>query len=173
MSMLGKWDPWYAGTTERKSYGDIRAYIEAEKWLKGLDVEDWGCGYAWFQLYHKGNYKGIDGTENPYVSLVADLQTYTSNVEGILLRGVLEHNYNWQKVLDNAVMSFTHRLCIVLFTPIVDETTVIVENVGNLGVPDIAFNINDIIDRIGCGVEVDKFMSTSGYGEETVIKAQR
>jgi len=175
MSMLGRWDPWYSTATEQKSYGDTTMYFEAEKWLRGLDVEDWGCGYGWFHNVHtSGGYVGIDGTYTPWCDVVADLREYKSCSEGILLRGVLEHNYEWQKVLDNAVSSFTKRLCVILFTPLVEQTKIIAENVGGLGVPDIAFNIDDILSRIGdltCSIDI--VPSSSGYGPETVLKVQR
>lgn len=59
--MLGRRAPWYAGG-QRRAYGPIDSYLEAEAWLSGLSVEDWGCGYARFKDFHKGGYRGVDGT---------------------------------------------------------------------------------------------------------------
>jgi hypothetical protein len=33
------------------------------------------------------------------------------------MRHILEHNYEWARVLDNALASFTQRMALILFTP--------------------------------------------------------
>jgi len=171
--MLNNWSPWYSNATEQLPYGDPITYSIAEEWLRGLYVEDWGCGYGWFRNMHVGGYKGIDGTQSRWCDAVADLTSYKSDTPGLLLRHVLEHNHSWAQVLDNAVSSFSEKICIILFTPIVEETTVIVENVCGLGVPDISFNIGDIVGRLDCCASVMSVASNSVYGLETVIKAHR
>lgn len=171
--MLSNWTPWYLNADKQLPYGDTVTYFMAEDWLRGLDVEDWGCGYGWFKNVHYGNYKGIDGTNSRWCDKVEDLRTYKSSSPGILLRHVLEHNHDWKQVLDNAVASFTKKLCIILFTPLVDETKVIVEDVCGLGVPDIAFNLSDIVSRLECPFYVDSTASGSVYGVETIIRVQR
>ena len=88
--MLGRWAPWYS-RGHRQSYGPTNTYYVAQEWLAGLSVEDWGCGYARFKEFHKGPYKGVDGTAG-WADHIADLTTYRSDVEGILLRHVLDHN---------------------------------------------------------------------------------
>lgn len=175
MTMLNKWDPWYKDAVAQQPYGDSSIYFHAEEWLKGLDIEDWGCGYAWFKTVHtSGRYIGVDGTDSRWCDVVADLREFQSTPDGILLRGVLEHNYDWQPILDNAVKSFRKRLCLILFTPIAEETHIIAENVGGLGVPDISFSRRDITERlIDCHYEVETVPSSSGYGPETIFKVQR
>jgi hypothetical protein len=61
------------------------------------------------------------------------------------MRHVLEHNYEWEKVLSNAVSSFTRKFCLVLFTPFGEVTKEIAHNLKHgVDVPDISFNPTDI-----------------------------
>lgn len=170
---VDRWSPWYNTAQRQLPYGDTVTYFMAEDWLRGLHVEDWGCGYGWFKNVHYGGYLGLDGTQSPWCDEIVELKNHTSASQGILLRHVLEHNHDWVQILDNAVSSFTRRLCIILFTPLMDKTTVIVEDVCGLGVPDIAFNLDDILGRLNCKFFVDTMPSGSIYGVETIIRAQR
>lgn len=146
MSNVGKWDGWYGGVTLPEPYGEATTYYEAEKHLKGLSVEDWGCGKGFFRTIHSGGYLGVDGSNTPYTDVIADLTKYTSNAEGILLRHVIEHNSDWESILSNAVSS-TDKLVLVLFTPMSRKTKQIAWN--DIGVPDISFKHGDIVDIIG------------------------
>jgi hypothetical protein len=176
MSNMNRWDPWYRDATEQQQYGAEIAYLKAEEWLHDLPVEDWGCGYAWFRRYHKGPYVGIDGTKSRWCNVHADLTRYKSHGWSILLRGVLEHNYEWPKVLANAVSSFDKRLCIILFTP-TGETKILAENVGGLGVPDIGFDVEDLTSAFTDDMtfELEQVHAeNSGYNDvETIIRAER
>lgn len=136
--MLGRWAPWYAGG-QRRAYGPIDSYLEAEAWLSGLSVEDWGCGYARFKDFHKGGYRGVDGTPG-WADHVADLTTYRSSTDGLLLRHVLEHNHDWRSILTNALASFTKRLVLVVFTPDsgIRNGEKTIGHVRALGVDDLA-----------------------------------
>jgi hypothetical protein len=62
-----------------------------------------------------------------------------------MLRHVLEHNDNWEKVLQNALESFGKKLFLCLFTPLGEVTKEIAHN-KHLGVdvPDISFCRHDI-----------------------------
>lgn len=146
--MLGKWDEWYkdADTMGSFAYGDTITYKLAADFLADMkEVEDWGCGTGGFKRLYKGKYTGIDGSDNPFVDKVVDLQTYQSSVDGIMMRHVLEHNYNWKDILANAVSSFKKKYCLILFTPLLDETQEIAHNKKHgVDVPDIAFNRKDI-----------------------------
>ena len=62
------------------------------------------------------------------------------------MRHILEHNYKWARVLDNALASFTQRITLILFTP-ERETTQQIAFQSEVGVPDIAFQPADITDR--------------------------
>jgi hypothetical protein len=83
------------------------------------------------------------------------------------LRHVLEHSYDWQKILDNAVASFTKRLCIVLFTPFVDQTTLLRTEPDYGEVPVFAFKPDDLLERIPSPVVLNF------VGDETVIMSDR
>jgi hypothetical protein len=175
---LGRWAPWYAEAEEPRAYvgtdDELKVtYHRAAEWLWGLAVEDWGCGLGWFKLLHDGPYLGIDGTRSQFCDVHADLVTYRSETPGLLLRHVLEHNHEWQKILDNAVASFTERMCLILFTPLAEVTQVIADDVGGLGVPDISFALRDITDRlIGCVWSVETLPTDTAYGTETVLRVE-
>lgn len=149
--MIGRWDKWYKDVNKMGSfrYGNTASYQLAEDFLQGLDVEDWGCGAGGFRRLHKGGYVGIDGTKNPFVDKVVDLRHYRSRVDGINMRHVIEHNYDWRMVLENALASFNKRFCLTLFTPFQDETKEIVHNAKDgVDVPDMGFKQSDIEDYL-------------------------
>jgi hypothetical protein len=149
-SMTGKWDRWYKGVSKKDigafRYGDTETYTMAAKFLADIkEVEDWGCGLGGFKRFYKGKYIGIDGSKTPFTDKVVDLRTYKSNVEGVMMRHVLEHNYDWDNVLTNAVASFNKKMCLILFTPFSPKTHEIAHNlVHGVDVPDISFKRKDI-----------------------------
>lgn len=169
---LNRWDPWYE-EGEIVDYGGEAAYAHAAVWLDGLAVEDWGCGSGGYRRVHNGPYIGVDGTRSPWCDVHVDLCDYRSETPGLMMRGVLEHNHEWQKILDNAIASFTKRMCLVVFTPMVKVTEVLDENAGGLGVPDIAFALSDLSKRfVGCTYWNAQTIDTyAAYGgKETVIR---
>jgi len=150
--MLGKWDKWYKNVKSMGSfrYGNTVTYQLAEDFLSGMNVEDWGCGTGGFKRLHKGGYTGIDGSKTPFADKIVDLRNYKSSVDGIIMRHVLEHNYDWEKVLKNAIASFKKRLCIVIFTPFSHKTKVIAQNKKyGVDVPDISFDKRDLEKYFG------------------------
>jgi hypothetical protein len=172
-----RWDAIYQDAGGARPSGDTLTYEKAARFLEGLsEVEDWGCGWAWFRrhLPECVHYRGIDGSASPGADEVVDLANYTSRVEGILLRHVLEHNHAWQRVLDNALRSFTRRMVLVLFTPFVDVTWVIATNT-TMGVPDIAFAKTDLIRRFtGLKWTLDENLPTrTQYGVEHVFYLEK
>jgi hypothetical protein len=175
--MLNRWDPWYSSSDPPpREYGPTETYELAEEFLRGLDVEDWGCGLGKFRDFHSGGYVGVDGTLSDYCDEHADLTEFTSITPGLLLRHVLEHNVEWRKILDNALASYTHRLVIVLFTSLQDETRTLQEDVGGLGVPDIGFALSDLLNPImtdGVETTFQTIRSEAGYGTETLIYCER
>lgn len=174
-SMLGRWTPWY-GAGHRACYGPSETYALAETWLKGLSIEDWGCGYAQFRGLHEGGYRGIDGTAG-WADHVADLRTYQPELrpEGLLLRHVLEHNPDWRRVLENAVASFQKRMVLVLFTPDSGREEKVLAHVAAVNVNDLALPHADIEHAFrDCRVLDKKFFPTAtGYGGETVWLVER
>jgi hypothetical protein len=105
---------------------------------------------------------------------VVDLVEYRSTVAGIFMRHVLEHNYEWARILDNAVASFTERMALILFTP-EQEATVEIALQSDVGVPDIAFRLADITDRFPPDVTftVQRISSATQYGCETILLLEK
>ena len=177
-SMLGKWDWWYRNVKQMTSfrYGNTITYQLAEDFLKGLDVEDWGCGTGAFKRLHQGGYLGIDGSKTPFVDKIVDLRIYKSSVDGIMMRHTLEHNPDWEKVLKNAVSSFKKRFCLVLFTPFTDKTKVIAQNKKyGVDVPDISFNKKDL-ERTFKGLNwklTQNLKTKTGYGVEHIYFVEK
>jgi hypothetical protein len=130
-SALGKWDRWYRllAVSGRQLYGDATTYYMAAAFLSDCpQVEDWGCGAGGFAGLCKTRCVGIDASRTPFADRIADLAGYRSDVDGILLRHVLEHNYAWSAILGNAVASFRRKLCLVLFTPFAETTRELAHN---------------------------------------------
>ena len=146
---FGKWDRVYKllqVAPRGMVYGNATTYYIAAAFLTGCsEIEDWGCGAGGFRQFCPGEYIGVDGSRTPFANKLVELTTYRSNVEGILLRHVLEHNYNWPKILEGAVKSFRKKLCVVLFTPLVDTTRELAHNRDKgIDVPDLALAPRDI-----------------------------
>lgn len=100
------------------------AFLVAAKWLNlpEIDVvEDWGCGHAQFRrcLAPHQEYRGVDASDYAYADVVADLASYHSEVAGIHMRGVLEHNTEWKRLLSNLLDSAQVRAVVTLFVPMV------------------------------------------------------
>ena len=178
-SMLGKWDGWYKNidTMGAFRYGDTVTYQLAADFMADIaEVEDWGSGAGGFKRFYKGKYVGVDGSANKFVDKIADLRTYRSSVDGIVMRHILEHNYDWKSVLQNAVSSFNKKLCIVFFTPFTDETKEIAHNKKHgVDVPDISFNKKDI-ERFFEGLKwrVEENIKTkTGYGVEHIYYVEK
>lgn len=157
-SKMGKWDEEYVGIKKNPArqnlYGDTPSYrIGAEFLADCKIVEDWGCGAGGFKKYRTSGYVGVDGSKTPYAKITADLTKYKSNVDGIFIRHVLEHNEDWEKILINALKSARKKLCLVIFTPFEKRTKIIAtEVIQDLDVPDISFakkDLTNIIEKYG------------------------
>lgn len=177
MTNLGKWERWYAMVTDPEPYGNSPTYAMGAEWLDGLEIEDWGCGKGWMRNFvDEALYTGIDGSASPFADAVVDLVHYDSNVEGIFMRHVLEHDWRWFYILGNALRSFTKRMFLVLFTPTSDVTHEIAWN-EDPGVPDISFSIADIthicsLYDVAVTVEAIDSPSTQ-YGCETIFRMEK
>jgi hypothetical protein len=170
--MLGLWNDSYK-TKHPHRYGDEDSYLLAEKFLHGLNVEDWGCGEGRFGDFHVGGYVGIDGSAGP-AYIKDDLRTRLEFSEGILLRHVLEHNTDWRKILENAVKSATRVLVIVLFTPLQDKTRQLGWN-PTQGVPDLGFSLDDLSEILPKNTEfhLDIPSPSTQYRIEHVIVVRK
>lgn len=150
-SMLGLWRTMYRDLGQNPvPYGDDKSYILGADWLKDCTmVEDWGCGMGFLRtLVPPDRYWGVDGTHSPFADLVVDLTQYRSQTPGLFMRHVLEHNWEWEKVLDNALASFTKRMVLILFTPMGVERTYSIpefEGHGEIPVPSISFLHADLV----------------------------
>jgi hypothetical protein len=166
--MLGKWDSWYQDVEDETQFqgNNVTTYEMAGDFLADMEqVEDWGCGFGGFKKFCKGGYIGVDGTTTPYVDVLADLVDYKSSVDGIMMRHVLEHNYDWEKILDNAMVSFNKKMCLVIFTPFAIETHEISHNRdAGVDAPNISFNREDIEKHL-VGSWTMKTVNTNGFQE--------
>lgn len=147
MSNLNKWNQWYINLKNMESYGDSNSYSIGAYYLSDCnEVEDWGCGKGWLRSFFPEtvSYIGLDGSHNKFVDKHVDLEAYKSNVEGVFMRHVLEHNYGWKNVLSNAVESFKKKMVLILFTPWSDEETKEIGFTDSVGVPDLSFNKDEI-----------------------------
>lgn len=176
MVNVGKWSDWYQGREQPWPYGDTTSYEIGAAWLEPCAlVEDWGCGAGWLRtLVPPDRYRGIDGTSSSFCDEVVDLVAYRSRVPGIFMRHVLEHDYDWREMLDNALASFTERMALILFTPEGAVTEEIAFH-RDIGVPDIAFRLADITDRFPPDVTfaVQRIASATQYGSETILLLER
>lgn len=175
----GRWATWYAGLKTAQPYGGTESYDMAEQFLAGLAVEDWGCGKGWFRSVHVGPYVGVDGTQTVFSDRVGDLTEYVSECEGILLRHVLEHNYSWAEVFQNALASATVRIVVLLFTPVAElgSGTAELKFWPEIGVPDLSLDMADILkfsEAAGWRLEVEQtFKSATQYRTETLLVFER
>lgn len=173
-SFIDRWKPWYEQDDSQKPYGDTLTYSIGAEFLSGMNIEDWGCGYGWYKSVHSGGYIGVDGTKTQWSDVVADLRLYKSNADGVWIRGVLEHNPEWAKILENVCSSAKQRLVIVVFTPNGDG-----EQIGYteaLNVPDIALPysaIDEALEKHNFSFVRHEYKTTSAYGIETVWLAEK
>lgn len=181
-SNVGKWDVAHSSLGEiPRPYAATDTYPMGARWLAGCElIEDWGCGSGWFSfLTESYRYRGVDGSQTPFADEIADLTTYRSEVPGIFMRHVLEHNFEWEKILDNALASFTERMFLVLFTPLSQNGTHDIEWENPPGVPNLSFAVDDLIDpMVKAGVEpeivtVEPGRRRAKYGAETVFLLER
>jgi hypothetical protein len=143
--ILGKWN--YGGAP-RFPYGEEASYQKAMDFLDGPHIiEDWGCGTAWARKFVKhGRYIGLDGSWSMHCDQVVDLRTYRSSADSILIRHILEHNFEWKKILENALASFQKKFCLIIFTPFGPETKQIATTWET--VPDLSFRKEDLLEYL-------------------------
>lgn len=174
MSNLGKWNRWYSGLQEPQPYGDTVTYKLGYEFLEDCEViEDWGCGKGWFKQFCKPDqYWGIDGSHSVFADEIVDLtQPRTSKVEGIFMRHVIEHNYDWQCVLANALQCFTRKMALILFTPMSKET-IEINYEPDPGVPSLSFSLSDldtVFNQFSVWNTHETLNTATQYGEETIF----
>jgi hypothetical protein len=178
-SNVGRWDRIYSlpGTEDPAPYADTATYRMGAEWLARCPlIEDWGCGKGWLRtLVAPDRYRGIDGSRTPHADVVADLADYRSQVPGVFMRHVLEHDFRWKRILDNALDSFSDRMALILFTPFGDETRDI-EWEDPPGVPNLSFRLDDLAERIdvtGASWDLETVESAAKYKVEHVFRIAR
>lgn len=170
-----RWAHRYAGVDAPQPYGDSVTYRVGAEFLADCgSVEDWGCGLGWLRNFVPADrYVGVDGSASRFADRVVDLETYRSDADGIFMRHVLEHNYRWERILDNALASFRHRFVLVTFTPYGETTREIAFN-DDPGVPDLSFAKGDLTRHLaGLGWREETYVTDTQYGTETVYLVER
>jgi hypothetical protein len=173
---LGNWEPFHSWQEQRMPYGESPSYHMGADWLKPCPfIEDWGAGMGWFgSLVDERRYHAIDGSESRYIDEIADLTDFVSCTPGLFMRHVLEHNREWEKILDNAILSFSERMFLAIFTPLADETHEIAWS-EEYGVPDISFRLEDLTQRFGDASFTHEIFHSPNtqYEVETVFRLEK
>ena len=180
--MADKWNEWYKNLTLDDCgsfrYGNTLTYELGYRFLKHCNkIEDWGCGAGGFKTTFTNEdlnkYIGVDGSKTPFADIKTELTTYISNVDGIFMRHVLEHNYDWKLILENACKSFTKSMCLVLFTPFSGSTKEIAHNLMHgVDVPDLSFDkdeLTNIFEKYNIKYDLTSFNTDTGYSIEHVF----
>jgi len=165
-----KWN--YDSVKTSYPYGDTTSYKLGMSFLDGVgDIEDWGCGLAFAKTFvTKSKYIGLDITPSAFCDKVIDLTTYTSSVDCIFMRHVLEHNHTWKTILENALNSFQKKMILILFTPLEPTTR---DLNGN---PDYSFKLEDITEPITKAKAIfnmKKIKSETQYGVEYIFYIEK
>lgn len=177
---LNKWDDFYKDLDAPDHYGDTPTYEMGIDFLSSCsDVEDWGCGKGWFKHLVKGRFPvtALDGSETPFADKVVDLEEYRSKASGIFMRHVIEHNYKWDVVLENALASFRSKMFLAIFTPMnngdeAEELAFVpVYNVPDMSLPTKV--VEFMIRKHGASFTKDVLKSESAYGLETIYMMKK
>jgi len=182
---MDKWNASYKNKTKEMgamAYGDTCTYGKGYEFLKTCKkVEDWGCGLGGFKRFIKLEdsieYVGIDGSVTPWADVKADLVNYKSETEGIFMRHIIEHNFEWETLLQNAFRSFSKKMCLILFTPFTEKTKQIAYNlIHGVDVPDLSFSKNDLIklmEQYGITYRLETYATSTQYGVEHVFYLEK
>lgn len=151
------WTYQYPDPAAVRPFGDDTTYRMGLGWLyEGCEyVQDWGCGPAYGRRFCPPDrfYTGVDGSPDsaPLSDVVCELTAWDPKPkpQGIFMRHVLEHNeFNWDRILDHALQSFTQRLCLVVFTPFTNGATSRLRPPGD-PYCDLALNYFELTGHLG------------------------
>jgi len=178
-SNVGKWSKQYRGVVEPLPYGDSNTYRMGAKQLADCPVvEDWGCGLGWFRQFLGPDqvYRGVDGTLSQFSTVVADLTKFTSDTPGLFMRHVLEHDTQWDRILNNALSSFTKRMVLVIFTPFARaKPHKELRFDKNYGVPTLGLNYDTLVAHFKSFTWTEHELESpeTYYRRETVFVLER
>lgn len=185
MSNLGKWEAVFRSSRPFPFGSELTYRIGAEFLAGCRTIHDWGCGTQWFRnVMREVNPEvcvtGLDGSAG-FCDRIVDLRDYRPGElpDGLILRHVLELNFDWRQILDRALESFTHRMILILFTPTAEQETCLSEYSFPDGgrCPYLALprrELEQIILQHGLSYELQTVSSSeSEFGEETLIRIQR
>jgi glycosyltransferase involved in cell wall biosynthesis len=180
---------WRADTLDRKPQanepgqpnrprraGCDTTYKRGATYLAGVgQVEDWGCGTAYFKRFiPAGCYRGIDNDPSTARDLAADLAEYKSAADGIFLRHIIEHDLRWLSILRNALASFQRRMVLVVSTPFTratEEHRRIASPLRGDLLPEIRFCRGDLVREFrGVAFRLEENVATdSPHGREHIF----
>lgn len=138
---IHKWDNIFNKLNKNPLfYGKTITYELGNEFLSDCNVvEDWGTGGGGFKSYRQ-NAIGVDGSNTPFADKkFIDLRNYISECDGIFMRHVLEHNYEWEKILHNVLKSAKKKICLIMFIPFSDAKTKQLA-FNSIGVPDLSIS---------------------------------
>jgi hypothetical protein len=180
-----RWDDLYRNLPGQPSafiYGDTATYELGAKFLADCEtVQDWGCGAGGFKRFRPDSI-GVDGSITPHATFQASLALHDQTSDGIFMRHVLEHNHNWRDILTNAIRRARKKVCVVLFTPMVEGETQELELAtqqnfaAGILVPTLSLSHRALIDTIlAAGPEFSDFRmeqvkSDTAFGIEIIIR---
>ena len=168
---------WEDGLRPPRYGQDDITYQCGMAWLDAVcaTIEDWGCGSGHAaQFARNAAVLGIDGSPGRRVDVVDDLRTYKgTKPDGIYMRHVLEHNMDWETVLQNALGQFRKRMVLVIFTPF-SYATVCLPVPPTQKVPDISFRKEDLTKHFASMIDhEDSLVTGAMYGTEHVFYLAR
>jgi len=175
---INKWDQWYKNlpvNPDSFNYGETETYQMASNFLEDCEtIEDWGCGAGGFLRYCE-KAVGVDGSDTHFAKKkFIDLSNYICEVDGINIRHVFEHNYNWDKILNNVMKSAKKKIAITLFIPLGSETKEISHNKQHgVDVPDMLISEKEFLSIVKQynpkNIKREILNTPTGYGREEII----
>lgn len=129
-------------------YGELDTYQRMADGLRDCQtIEDWGGGLGKLRTYltHHQQYLLVDGCPSDFVDVVQSLEERHSQVDGVALRHVLEHNHNWETIFRNALASARMIVSLCVFTPFTRKATVNLAFQYGTAAPELALPLPTLL----------------------------
>lgn len=127
-TLVGRqWDEsWANADLETPGMGHPAVMEAAAEWLDKpeiIGIADWGCGHGQFIWYIAPHqiYTGFDACAESNADVIMDLREWAGFSDGVYLRGILEHNDDWEAILTNFLHSFRFRAILVFAFDFTDK----------------------------------------------------